>query len=212
MSMFKQTAAFCALSASLCVAASTGQAQEAATAEEPAEYVYIRQEARELVKDVDWSDWRSVNDYVESVLPENDFDLTPMTVEESNWERWSECETIRGMYWNSYGRAIGETREERDYSIHHGQILFYLNYTNILKTRDCSCTTASLTSPEPVEAMYAEIYGNNPIKIETADAIRHQARSLRPKAEAICGLNLDGDPILTEPTEEPGLYDLLFGD
>ena len=212
MSMFKQTAAFCAFSASLCVTASAVLAQEAVTAEEPAEYVYIRPEARELVKDVDWSDWRDVNAYVSAVLPEQDFDLTPMSVEESNWERWSECETIRGMYWSSHGRAIGENAAEQNYSLHRGHILNYLNYSNILRNRDCSCATASLTSVEPVEAMYAEIYGDNPILTRTAQAIQEQSKSFQGKAEAVCGLNQYGEPILTEHTEEPGILDLLFGD
>ena len=212
MSMFKQTAAFCALFASFSVASSSVLAQETATAEEPAEYIYIRPEARELVKDVDWSNRHSVYDYVKAVLPEQDFDLTPMTVEESNWERWSECETIRGLYWSSHGRAIGENNAEQNYSLHRGHILNYLNYSSILRNRDCSCATASLTSVKPVEAMYAEIYGDNLISTRTAQAIREQSQSFRGKAEAVCGLNQYGEPILTEPTEEPGFLDLLFGD
>lgn len=211
MSRISQTSALFAASVTLCLTALPMQAQETSSAEEPAEYIYIRPEARELVKDVDWSDWRDVNEYVRAVLPEHDFDLTPMTVEESNWERWSDCETIRGLYWG-ITRAIGETREERNYSLHRGHILEYLNARNVLVNRDCSCATASLTSPEPVESMYAEIYGDNPIRIETADAIREQVRPLVRMAETMCGLNRYGEPILTEPTDEPGLLDLLFGD
>lgn len=155
------------------------------------EFRFIRPEAQELARDLDWSDRQAVYEYVDAALPDYDYDLTPMSPEESNWEPRYTCPSVYNEYYFE-NRFVGDTREERHRSIIHHRILTYLNRVNVLKNRDCSCATKSLTTTEPVTTMYAELYGEAPITgqastLRITDALRDHMHPLRGFIERICG-------------------------
>lgn len=164
------------------------------------EFRFIRPEARELARGLDWSDRQAVYEYVDAALPDHDYDLTPMSPDESNWESGHTCPSLHSEYVTNLGLPVGDTREEKHRSTILNQILHYIIQTNVLKNRDCSCANKSLRSTEPVRAMFTELYGDAPIPDQAStlrirEALTDHMRPLRGWTEQVCGERWNGIPL-----------------